>query len=267
MKRILYMMSVLIALSLVLVACGSKEPANHLEAIQQAGKMVVGTSADYPPYELVDEDGNIVGFDPDLINEIGKRMDVEVEIQDMPFDSLLAAVQEGKIDLSIAAFNYSEERDATVDFTDPYAASYYVFVVAEDFDGTLETLEDLAQYNIAVQTGATQEEWVDKNLIEPGLLPKDQKFGYDRVDQELLDVKAGRVDIAIPDNVSGYQMSAEMGGLKVLEMPATVVEQNPINIVIPEGDDALKETINGILAEMKADGTLEEIENTWIKSE
>jgi polar amino acid transport system substrate-binding protein len=70
--------------------------------------VVVGTSADYPPFEFVDEAGITTGFDVELMNEIGKRMGVTVEWTDMPFDSLIAAVQEGKIDMSIAAFNYDE---------------------------------------------------------------------------------------------------------------------------------------------------------------
>lgn len=267
MKRIFYLTSVILALAIALGACGPQEPANHLEAIQQEGKMVVGTSADYPPFEFVDEDNNLAGYDIDLINEIGDRMGVEVEIKDMPFDSLLAAVQEGKIDLTIAAFNYDEERDKKVDFTDPYSASFYVFVVQEDFEGELNTLEDLAQYKLAVQTGSTQEGWVDKNLIEPGLMPEDQKFVYERVDQEMLDVKSGRVDIAIPDNVTGYEMAAEIGGLKVIEMPRDVVEQNPIQIIVPEGDDALREAINEVLDELKDEGYLEDLDNKWLKGE
>ncbi len=267
MKRIFYITSVMLALAIALGACGPKEPANHLEAIQQEGKMVVGTSADYPPFEFIDEDNELAGYDIDLIREIGDRMGLEVEIKDMPFDSLIAAVQEGKIDLTIAAFNYDAERDEKVDFTDAYSASYFVFVVQEGFEGELNTLEDLAQYNLAVQTGTTQESWVDKNLIDPGLMPEDQKFVYERVDQEMLDVKSGRVDIAIPDNVTGYTMAEEIGGLKVLEMPRDIVEQNPIQIIVPEGDDALREAINDVLADLKEEGYLEDLDNKWLKGE
>ena len=96
MKKVLYLGSIIFVLAILLIACGQQEPANHLEAIQQAGKMVVATSADFPPYEFVDDDGNITGFDIVFIEEIGSRMGLEVEVMDMPFDSLLAAVQEGQ---------------------------------------------------------------------------------------------------------------------------------------------------------------------------
>ena len=87
MKKILFLGSIIMVLAFMLTACGPKEPANHYEAITQTGKMVVATSADFPPYEFVDEDGNITGFDVVLIKEMGARMGLEVEVIDMPFDS------------------------------------------------------------------------------------------------------------------------------------------------------------------------------------
>jgi polar amino acid transport system substrate-binding protein len=70
-----------------------------LGTIKERGRIIVGTSADYPPYESIDAEGNFVGFDMDLIRAIAEKLGVEVEFQDMPFDSLIAAVQEGKIDV------------------------------------------------------------------------------------------------------------------------------------------------------------------------
>ncbi len=97
MKRIVVLVSLLVVASILLSACGGSSAANHLEAIKEAKVIKVGTSADYPPFESVDENGNKVGFDIDLMTEIAKRLGVELEWVDMPFDSLIAAVQEGKI--------------------------------------------------------------------------------------------------------------------------------------------------------------------------
>ncbi len=131
MKRILLTLLMVAVLALSLAACGPKQPASHLEAIKAAGVIKVGTSADYPPFEYVDASGNKAGFDIDLMEEIAKRMGVKVEWVDMPFDSLIAAVQEGKIDMSISAFNYTEERDQTVDFTEAYYTSEDSFMVLD----------------------------------------------------------------------------------------------------------------------------------------
>lgn len=110
MKLTWKVLAVVVLISLVFSACAS-QAANRLEAIKAAGVIKVGTSADYPPFEYVDANGNKIGFDIELMEEIARRMGVKLEWVDMPFDSLIAGVQEGKIDISISAFNYTEERD------------------------------------------------------------------------------------------------------------------------------------------------------------
>ena len=121
MKKLVFVVLLLIVALLALSGCTAVQPAGQsgaaaesgkLAQIKAAGKIVVGTSADYPPYESIDADGNFVGFDMDLIRAVGEKLGVEVEIQDMPFDSLIASVQEGKIDAVIAAMQATAERDA-----------------------------------------------------------------------------------------------------------------------------------------------------------
>lgn len=257
MRRIPCSVLLIVAITLVLSACGPKEPANHLEAIKQEGKLVAGTSADYPPFESVDENGNMVGFDIDLINEIGKRMGVEVEIQDMPFDSLIAGVQEGKIDLSIAAFNYTEERDKTVDFTDAYYYAEDGFLVAEDFAGEITAPEDAAQYKVGVQTGATADSWATENLLDAGLMSEENLFRYERMDQAALDVKAGRIDILITDYIPAQALAGELGGLKVVYHAE--ISTGPVNIIVPEGDVELTNALNEIIADLLEEGFIDEL--------
>lgn len=264
MKRILILLSVVLILVLAVSACGQGEPANELEAIRQAGKIVVGTSADYPPFEFVDENGEIVGFDIDLANEIGRRMDLEVEIVDMPFDSLIAAVQEGKIDISIAAFNYTEERDKSVDFTDPYYYAEDGFVVAEGFTDEITKPEDAANYRVGVQTGATADSWVTENLVETGLMPEENVFRYERMDQAALDVKNGRIDILITDYIPALALAEQVGGLKVVYHAE--VSTGPVNIITPEGSTELTEALNEIIAEMLEDGFIDGLSTKWIGS-
>jgi polar amino acid transport system substrate-binding protein len=257
MRRIPCSVLLIVAITLVLSACGPKEPANHLEAIKQEGKLVAGTSADYPPFESIDENGNMVGFDIDLINEIGKRMGVEVEIQDMPFDSLIAGVQEGKIDLSIAAFNYTEERDKTVDFTDAYYYAEDGFLVAEDFAGEITAPEDAAQYKVGVQTGATADGWATENLLDTGLMSEENLFRYERMDQAALDVKAGRIDILITDYIPAQALADELGGLKVVYHAE--ISTGPVNIIVPEGDVELTNALNEIIADLLEEGFIDEL--------
>lgn len=256
MKRTSQITLILVTiLALLLVACQQASADSHLAEIRETGKIVVGTSADYPPFESVDESGNFVGFDIALIEEIGRRLDLEIEIQDMPFDSLIAAVQEGKLDLAISAFNYDEERDRSVDFTEPYYFAEDAILVAEGFAGTINAPEDLADYVVGAQTGTTQDGWITDNLIDGGTLPESNYFRYERIDQAALDLKAGRVEALLMESVVARSLAADLGGLQLVYEGE--VSSGPMNIVIPEGDTELAEALNEVLAELQAEGFID----------
>ncbi len=256
MKRIIFSALLIITLILAVSACGPKKPANHLDAIKQTGTIKVGTSADYPPFESVDASGNKVGFDIDLMTEIAKRMGVKLEWVDMPFDSLIAGVQEGKIDASISAFNYSEERAQKIDFTDPYYTSEDSFMAADSFTGQIVKPEDIAQYKVGVQTGTTQDTWLTA-LVDKGTMKGDNVSRYDRVDQAALDLKAGRIEILMSDYVPAQALAKQLGGLKILYHG--VLSSGPINIVVPKGDTALGQEFNKIIAQLKSEGFIDQL--------
>ncbi|HOM66702.1 MAG TPA: ABC transporter substrate-binding protein [Brevefilum fermentans] len=235
-----------ILLALALTACQKK-----------SDNFVVGTSADYPPYEYVDEAGNLAGFDIELMAEIAKRMDVKIEWQDMPFDSLIQAVQEGKIDASISCFNYSEERAQLVDFSDPYHTSEDAFIAMKGFIKDFTKAEDAANYKLGVQSGTMQDEWITEELIETGLMSESNLSRYERVDQAALDLKAGRIDILMADDVPAGVIASQDDDLEIIykEMLYT----GPINIVLPKGSTDLQAKINRIIAELKAEGFIEKL--------
>ncbi len=257
MKRNLVFVSLLVAMSLLLTACGAGAPANHLEAIKQAKVIKVGTSADYPPFESVDANGNKVGFDVDLMTEIANRLDVKLEWVDMPFDSLIAAVQEGKIDASISAFNYTEERDKTIDFTDAYYTSEDAFTVADGFAGTIAKPEDVAGFKVGVQTGTTQDGWLTDTLVADGALPEENLFRYDRVDQAMLDLKNGRIEIMMSDYIPAQALAKQLGGLNIVYHG--VLSSGPVNIVIPNADKELQQAINEIIRQLQDEGFMDKL--------
>jgi polar amino acid transport system substrate-binding protein len=257
MKRVVVFISLLAALSLVLSGCSSGKPANHLEAIKQAGTLKVGTSADYPPFESVDASGNKVGFDVDLMTEVAKRLGVKLEWVDMPFDSLIAAVQEGKIDASISAFNYSEERDQKIDFSDPYYTSEDAFTVADGFAGTVANPQDVAKYKVGVQTGTTQDSWLTDTLVADGALPESNLFRYDRVDQAMLDLKNGRIEVMMSDYIPAQAIATQLGGLNIVYHG--VLSSGPMNIVVPDKDIELQKAINEIIKQLQDEGFIDKL--------
>ena len=104
----------------IAAACGTKPPANELEAVKYTGTIKVGTSAVVPPFQYLNEVGEIAGFDIDLVVEIAKRMGVRVEIQNLPYEQLVPALRDGKIDIAIAALNNTSLSNQPVGYTDAY---------------------------------------------------------------------------------------------------------------------------------------------------
>ena len=255
MKKVSILLVMLFLLVGALIGCAQQDTDSVLDKIQEEGKVVVGTSADYPPYEYVDESGEYTGFDIELMTEIADRMGVDLEWTDMPFDSLVAAVQEGKIDMSISCFNYTEERDEKVDFSDAYYTSEDAFLVAEDFSGTITNPEDVANFKIGVQSGTVQDDWVTTELIDAGLMDEGNLSRYERVDQAALDLQAGRIEVLVADSVPAQALMSQFGGFKIVfeEMLYT----GPINIVLPEGDTAIQEEINAIISDLQEEGFID----------
>jgi polar amino acid transport system substrate-binding protein len=263
MKHKQYLIIAVLLTTLLLSACASNTGSSdegYLGTIKERGKLVVGTSADYPPYESVDEAGEFVGYDMDLIREIGKRMGVEVEIKDMAFDALIAAVQEKKVDVVIAAMQSSPERDEKVDFTVPYHYQKDAFLVAADSTIVLNKALDAAGHSIGVQTGTIQEQWTLDNLVPAGT-SEDQVFRYERVDQGALDVKAGRIDLLFINADPAAEIAAELGIKVALVTDETVIGGQ--SIALPEGEKQLQEELNRILGEMESDGSLRALLDTW----
>ena len=239
----------------LLAGCAGQKTESVLDKIKADGKVVVGTSADYEPYEFVDESGKFTGFDIELMTEIAKRMGVELEWTDMPFDSLIAAVQEGKIDMSISCFNYTEERDAQVDFSDAYYTSEDAFLVAEAFASAIADPLEVAQYKIGVQSGTVQDDWVTTELVDTGLMPESNLSRYERVDQAALDLQSGRIDVLVADSVPAKAIMQQQAGLKIVY--EGMLYTGPINIVLPNGDAALQAEINRIIKELQGEGFID----------
>ncbi len=256
MRKHFLLVVALVLAAAMLVGCTS-ESSSLLTKIQENKKVIVGTSADYPPYEYLDEAGNKTGFDIDLMAEIAKRMGVEIEWVDMPFDSLVAAVSSGKLDMSISCFNYDEERDKTVDFSEAYYTTEDAFVVGSAFTGTITVPEDVANFKVGVQSGTVQDGWLTDNLVTPGLLPEANLSRYERVDQAALDLANGRIEVLMADYVPVQALVAQNPDLKVVFHAE--LSTGPINIVLPDGDVELKAEVDRVIKELQAEGFIDQL--------
>jgi hypothetical protein len=142
------------------------------ERIKAAGKIVVGTSADYPPFESYVAQGQIDGFDVALMDEIGRRLGVQVEYQDHAFDGLGTALQLKQIDAAIAAISITPQRESEVDFSNVYLVGVDGILAQQDASLSISSVDDLAKVRLGVQRGSVYEDWLYSELVATGKMPE-----------------------------------------------------------------------------------------------
>ncbi|RQD68855.1 MAG: amino acid ABC transporter [Tindallia sp. MSAO_Bac2] len=214
-----------------------------IQEIQDEGKIVLGTAADYPPYEFIAEiDGElqVVGFDIDIAREIANDLGVELEIRDMDFDGLLAALVAGNIDFIVAGMVPTEERRESVDFSMPYYAAEQRFLVrAEDVD-ELNTIDSLEGKRIGAQMSTVQET-IAEEMIEN---PAERRY-LSRINDLVMDLKSGRIDgIVLVGPVASAYASADPD----LEMSdISFGQEDGVAIAVAKGNEDLVAAIDDTL--------------------
>ncbi len=234
-------------LCLALTACSD---GKSLEDIQEAGKLVVATSPDFPPFESL-EGGEIVGIEVDIMDLIAEKLGVEIQFEQMDFDSVLPGVQSGKFDVGMSGITITEKRQKNADFTDPYFLASQSIVVMADSDITCK--DDLEGKTIAVQTGTTAESYCMENGYEV--------LAYQANNDAASALTSGKVDAWVVDNEVAVALSAEQNGATVVLDEAMTTE--PYAFAFAKGSDTLVEAFNEALSELVADGTIEEIFETY----
>ena len=260
MKKIIAT-AVLGIMTMGLAGCGSSNDKNSasktdlLEKIQKNGKLVVGMSADYAPYEFhyIDENGKDVigGFDVDIANEIANKIGVNLVIQEMDFDALVSALPAGKVDLVISGMNPTEERAKVVDFSEVYYNSKHgILVRAEDAD-KYQTFADLEGAKVGVQLGSTQEK------IAKTEIPNVNLQQLSNINNLILELKAGKVDAIV--------MEKPVAEMAVKSNPELAVgkpiyeEQTGGNAVgIAKNNTQLLAKVNEVITELNESGKMDE---------
>jgi polar amino acid transport system substrate-binding protein len=234
------------------------------EKVQEEGTLVVGTSADYPPFEFVDENNEYAGFDMVLIREVGDRLGLEIEIQDISFDGLIAALKAEQIDAIIAAMSATPERDEEVDFTINYYVGTDAILIQEGSDITIEEPADMAGYQIGVQAGTIHETWVQENLIETGEMDEADLSRYDRAELAISDLKNGRIEVVAMDYFAA-KAYVEQGGIE-MALEENLSGEN-MSIAVREGAEGLQWHLDQVIQEMWDDGTIEQLAEEYLTEE
>jgi ABC-type amino acid transport substrate-binding protein len=263
-SRSLFSAALILAIALVVVGCsaGTEETFQGGAPGETTGpvglvdeEITVASNIAYPPFEFSPRHGP-EGFDIDLMNEIADRVGFEVEYENVPFDELLRGLNTELYDVAISAMTITSAREQQVDFSDPYFNADQCLLVASYSD--VESVDDLAEATVGVQLGTAGQ-------IEAQALINAERVGrgvtFRTIEDAFAALQAGQVEGVIYDLAAAQAAVEESDGrLRIVE---TVPTGDQYGIAFPQ-DSALLEPVNEALAEIKADGTYEEIYERWI---
>lgn len=251
-KNLLAMVLILVLALTVFTGCmqDSKEASTDektevetkLDEIKNAGKIVLGTAADYPPYEFhkqIDGKDEIVGFDIDIAKAIADELGVELEIKDMKFEGLLAALQAGNIDFIVAGMTPSEKRKESVDFSIPYYVEEQSFLVKAGEGSKYKNIEDLKGLKIGAQKATIQED-IATNDIEDA-----EVKGLGKITDLVLELKNDKVEGIVMVKPVAKAYAKANDDLEVAEI--CLGKEDGVAIAVPKDSPKLLEAIDGCL--------------------
>lgn len=277
--------SLLLAVLMVasLAACGQKdEPTTSPDASPEAkdyasmtldelkaelktvteGKLTMSTNAQFPPYEMVADDGKgyentgFEGIDIEIAYALAQKLGLELAVDDMEFEVALAAAQTGKSDIVAAGVTIDEDRLLTLDFTDTYANGVQVVIVPEGSD--IKSKDDLEGKKIGTQRGTTGYIYCTDDYGE------DNVVGFDDGATAVQNLMQGKVDCVVIDNAPAKEYVKANAGLTILD---TEYANEDYAIGLAKGNTVLQAALNKAMAELKADGTIQAIIDKYIPAE
>ncbi|XID96063.1 transporter substrate-binding domain-containing protein [Paenibacillaceae bacterium WGS1546] len=237
-------------------------PGNLLEQVKQSGVLKVGLMGTYAPYNFMNENKEIDGYDADIAKEVGKRIGVEIEFVAQEFSGMIAGLQAEKFDAVVSQMTITDERKEQMDFSQPYITNQVKIIVGESND-EITKLEDFKGKNIGVGLGTN-----DETYLRTQVLPEVGDFTirtYDDVITTLKDLDVGRVDATI-NNLYALKPVVEKNGYRIKAV-GEPIKSDRAGIAIRKGNPELLEAIDQALTDMKADGTHAEIFMKWFGEE
>jgi ABC-type amino acid transport substrate-binding protein len=232
--------------------------------IQETGVIHVGTDPTWPPYQMLDNSGNIVGFEVDIANECAERLGLTIEWNDVSFDSIILSVQQGTLDMGVSGFSITAERIDQVSFTVPHSTTLGQVVMLKstmDAKGitTVDSLEDFKTLGIkvGVQSGNVQQQELQDAGVEIGVWS-----GSDEPFQDLVSanpsVQAVYAETPITTNwIDQFQSEGIEAGV-AFNRPFY-----PVAFVVSNDSHTLRDKIDGTIVQMIYDGTIEQLRAKW----
>jgi polar amino acid transport system substrate-binding protein len=239
------MKKILIAAAAVVALAGAAE----------AQTVRIGTEGAYPPWNFLDDNGDVAGFEIELGNELCTRAGFECTWVTNEWDTIIPNLQAGNFDAIMAGMSITEERQQTIDFSEPYFPpdpSLYIATAGSDFD-----FENLSGVRIGVQGATIQAAYVEENFGGSNTV-----LSFETADQALADLNAGNVDVILADGSYLAEIVSGSGGALEFVGPEVLIGGG-VGIGLRKDDDELEQKFNTVIDEAKADGTIDALITKW----
>ena len=231
------MKKVIILIMLLITLGGCKKNTNELIMVTEAG---------FAPYEYYDG-GEVVGVDVDIAKEIAKYLGKTLVVKDIAFDSIINEVKTGKADFGAAGISYSEDRAKNVDFSINYSVSKQVVIVSNN--SNINNVNNISNKKIAVQLGSIADTFVTENFKNASIVRQKKYLAA------IEDLKAGKVDCVVMDELPAKEIVASNSGIKILDGSLT---NDSYGMVVKKGNKELLDAINTVLEKLKNEGKIDE---------
>lgn len=247
----------ILTMGLAFASCSSKK-----DLTVQKGKLIMATNAYFPPYEYYEGD-KIVGIDAEIAKAVADKLGLELEIQDVEFDSIIAGVQSNKYDIGMAGMTVTDERKQAVNFSSTYATGIQSIIVTED--SAITDIDSLLEgdYKVGVQQGTTGDIFMSSST-EDGGVGEERVVRFNKGNDAVLALASGKVDAVVIDNEPAKSFVEANEGLKILETPYAVEKYA---MCLNKDNTELLDQINTALKELTDDGTIPAIIEKYIPSE
>ncbi|WP_057792611.1 transporter substrate-binding domain-containing protein [Roseovarius atlanticus] len=244
--------SVVVAMGLA-VAGLAPAAAEELETLKEKGVIRIAMSGAYPPFNFVNDQNEVVGFDPAIGTEIAKRMGLEAEIVTTAWDGIIGGLLSNKYDAIVGSMTITEERDEVVDFVGPYYSDKRA-IFTQPGSG-ITSLEDLEGKKVGLTLGETHEDWARERGYNVST--------YKGLPELLLELENGRVDAIVNDSIAAILAMGEKGQeYEMFADPTT--DPFGAGIAIREGSPELAAAMQEALDSMMEDGTYLELAEKWV---
>ena len=256
MKKFQVLTSVLLLAAVLLTSCRGAEETPPADAawdrIQKNGKIVVGVSMDYPPFEYIDTNYKADGFDIAMITALGEQMDLPMDVRNYAFNGLYNALLTGQIDIAVSAITVTPEREQAMLFSNVYLTDTAAALAPPGSPLVITSVSQLPAYRVGVQQGSVYDSYMTKTYVEPGIMAASQLYRFINNDDLIANLSASKIDIALMDTETA-QVYQQKNGLK---MAGTGLNPQRYAIAMPLNSPTLQAKINESLTTLNNNGTL-----------